>query len=134
MDMFPLKAIGLKVPIARRNEILSKKIGNSVKVEEKVEEKGVVEFKEVYRGGLGSDGQLTELVDKSFIIKGVEIQEMGKYGEVAIATIELNGKVERRHTFSSVLVKQLKAVKEITDKGKRVKCTLRKVKRYYTLE
>jgi hypothetical protein len=108
--------------------------GKKVKVEGKGEEEKVVEFREVYRGSLMSDGQLTELVDKSFIIKGVEIQEMGKYGEVAIATIELDGKVERRHTFSGVLVKQLKAVKEITDKGKKVKCTLRKVKRYYTLE
>jgi hypothetical protein len=134
MDVFPLKAVGRKVPTARRSEILSRRVGNSVKVEGKGEEEKVVEFKEVYRGSLMSDGQLTELVDKSFIIKGVEIQEMGKYGEVAIATIELNGKVERRHTFSSVLVKQLKAVKEITDKGKKVKCTLRKVKRYYTLE
>jgi hypothetical protein len=113
---------------------MSRRVGNSVKVEEKGEEKGVVEFREVYRGSLMSDGQLTELVDKTFVIQGVEIQEMGKYGEVAIATIELDGKVERRHTFSSVLVKQLKAVKEITDKGKKVKCTLRKVKRYYTLE
>jgi hypothetical protein len=113
---------------------MSRRVGNSVKEEEKVEGKGVVEFKEVYRGSLMSDGQLTELVDKSFIVKSVEIQEMGKYGEVAIATIELNGKVERRHTFSSVLIKQLKAIKEFTDKGKKVKCTLRKVKRYYTLE
>jgi hypothetical protein len=108
--------------------------GKKVKVEGKGEEEKVVEFKEVYRGSLMSDGQLTELVDKSFIIRSVEVQEMGKYGEVAIATIELGGKVERRHTFSSVLIKQLKAIKEFTDKGKRVKCTLRKVKRYYTLE
>jgi hypothetical protein len=134
IDVFPLKAVGRKVPTARRNEILSRRVGNSVKVEEKGEEEKVVEFKEVYRGGLGSDGQLTELVDKTFVIQGVEIQEMGKYGEVAIATIELNSKVERRHTFSAVLIKQLKALKEFTDKGKKVKCTLRKVKRYYTLE
>jgi hypothetical protein len=103
-------------------------------VEGKGEEEKVVEFKEVYRGSLQSDGQLTELVDKTFVIQSVEIQEMGKYGEVAIVTIAGNGKVERRHTFSSVLIKQLKAIKEFTDKGKKVKCTLRKVKRYYTLE
>jgi hypothetical protein len=113
---------------------MSRRVGNSVKVEEKEEEKAVVEFKEVYKGSLQSNGQLTELVDKTFVIQGVEIQEMGKYGEVAIATIELNSKVERRHTFSAVLIKQLKAIKEFTDKGKKVKCTLRKVKRYYTLE
>jgi hypothetical protein len=113
---------------------LSRRVGNSVKVEEKGEEEKVVEFKEVYRGGLGSDGQLTELVDKTFIIKGVEIQEMGKYGEVAVVTIIYDRVEQRRHTFSAVLIKQLKAIKEFTDKGKKVKCTLRKVKRYYTLE
>jgi hypothetical protein len=103
-------------------------------VEGKGEEEKPIEFKEVYRGGLGSDGQLTELVDKTFIVKNVEIQEMGKYGEVAIATIMYDRVEQRRHTFSSVLIRQLKALKEYTDKGKKVKCTLRKVKRYYTLE
>jgi hypothetical protein len=108
--------------------------GKKVKVEEKEEEKAVVEFKEVYRGSLQSNGQLTELVDKTFVIQGVEIQEMGKYGEVAVVTIIYDRVEQRRHTFSAVLIKQLKAIKEFTDKGKKVKCTLRKVKRYYTLE
>ena len=113
--------------------------GKKVKVEGKgeekrEEEKAVVDFKEVYKGSLASNGQLTEMVDKTFLITSVEIQEMGRYGEVAVATIELNGVVQRRHTFSSVLVKQLKAIKEIIDEGKKVKATLRKVKRYYTLE
>jgi hypothetical protein len=134
IDVFPLKAIGRKVPIARRNESMGVNSGKKVKVEEKEEEKAVVEFKEVYRGSLQSDGQLTELVDRTFIIKGVEIQEMGKYGEVAVVTIIYDRVEQRRHTFSAVLIKQLKAIKEFTDKGKKVKCTLRKVKRYYTLE
>jgi len=130
-----LIALGLKALKQLGGGSLSKNSGKGLgKVEVKEEEKAVVDFKEVYRGSLQSDGQLTELVDKTFIITGVEIQEMGKYGEVAVVTLSFNGAVQRRHTFSTVLLKQLKAIKEYTDKGKKVKVTLRKVKRYYTLE
>jgi len=93
----------------------------------------VIEFGEVYKGSLNSDGRLSELVGETFLIKSVEITEIA-LGEVAIAEIERDGKTERRHTFSSVLIDQLKQVKEFTDKGKKVKATLKKVKRYYTLQ
>ena len=93
----------------------------------------IVDFGKIYKGSLNSDGRLSELIGKTFLIKNVEITEIA-LGEVAIATIEVDGKEERRHTFSAVLIDQLKQVKEFTDKGKKVRATLKKVKRYYTLQ
>ncbi len=92
-------------------------------------------FGEIYKGELKSEGQLTELVGTTFVIKAVEIGTLGgKLGEYAIATVNTGKETKRLHTFSSVLIKQLKRVKEYTDKGEEVEATLRKVKNYYTLE
>jgi hypothetical protein len=92
-------------------------------------------FSEVYKGELKSDGQLTELVGQNFIIKAVEVGELsGKLGEYAIATVQAGDKTMRLHTFSKVLIKQLKAVKPYVDKGEEIEATIRKIKNYYTLE
>jgi len=86
-------------------------------------------FSEVYKGAsLNSAGQLIELVGKEIILRDVEFSELGSYGEVAVVTVEYDGNVERRHTFSSVLIKQLKAIQSELP----VKTVIKKRKRYYT--
>jgi len=92
--------------------------------------KVVKSFSDVYKGGLDSEGYLTDLVDKTMVIEGVEFTELGNYGDVAIVTIRVNSKVEKRHTFSQVLIKQLRAIQNDLP----IKATIRKRKRYYTFE
>jgi len=94
----------------------------------------LLSFSDVYKGSLESDGQLTEYVNQTMIIKDVEFTELGTYGEVAIAIVEVDGETKRLHTFSQVLIKQLKAIKPYLEQGKPIRATLRKRKRYYTFE
>ena len=97
----------------------------------------IVKFEEIARKGLDTMGQLTEKVNETFYVTGVDIREMGNLGECAIVTIEdEKGNVEKRHTFSKVLVDQLKQIKETIESGEadKVEVTLRKRKRYYTFE
>ncbi|MEM2498320.1 MAG: hypothetical protein QXR81_08095 [Candidatus Nezhaarchaeales archaeon] len=87
----------------------------------------VRDFKEVYKGELQSDGRLSALVDKTFVITNIEFIKFEKFGEGAVVTVHPD---KRYHTFSAVLVKQLRS---ILDKLP-VRATLRKRKRYYVLE
>ncbi|RLJ03022.1 MAG: hypothetical protein DRP11_02005 [Candidatus Aenigmatarchaeota archaeon] len=99
----------------------------------KNEEKGIISFSEFYKGVLGSQGSLSELVNQEFIIREVEFKITEQYGETALVTIEIDGHKAKYHTFSGVLLKQLKEIKKKLDEGyKGVKVTLKKVKRYYT--
>ncbi len=94
----------------------------------------IVEFSEVYKGSLNADGRLTDYVNEIMIITNVEFNEIPNYGEVGIATVKLGKETLRLYTFSQVLIKQLKAIKEFTDKGKKVRVHLVRRKRYYTFE
>ena len=100
----------------------------------KKNEEEIVEFSDVYKGSLGSDGRLTDYVNEIMIIEDVEFTEIQNYGEVAIVTVRIGKGKLRLHTFSQVLMKQLKAIKEITDQGKKVRARLVRRKRYYTFE
>lgn len=93
-------------------------------------------FEEIYKGELESDGQLTELVNQKFIVEDVEFKNMsGKLGEVALVQVDLGGQKLKLHTFSSVLIKQLRAIKQYINKNNdTVEVTLRKTKNYYTFE
>jgi len=94
----------------------------------------VVKFSEVYKGSLNADGRLTDFVNEVMIIEKVEFAEISNYGEVAIATVRIADSTLRLYTFSQVLIKQLKAIKEIVDQGKKVEAHLVRRKRYYTFE
>jgi len=75
---------------------------------------------------------LTELLNKIFIIKSIR-QEQRKFSdrEAILSIIELdNG--EQYYSFSSVVAKQLQELKQFTDEGKRVRVKLIKRKRYLT--
>jgi len=95
---------------------------------------GVVAFSDVYKGSLDSHGRLTDYLNEEMIIKDVEFTELGNYGDVAIATVEVKNVERRLHTFSQVLIKQLKAIEDVLKEGKVVKARLVKRKRYYTFE
>jgi len=99
----------------------------------KKKDEKVVNFSDVYKGDMDSEGQIAELVNKTFVIRDVSFDEFN-LGRVAIATIEIDGKTEKRHTFSSVLIKQLEEVKKYTDEGIGVRVTLKKRKNYYYFE
>jgi len=89
----------------------------------------VIEFKSIYKGReLGRN--IVELLNLSFIITSVSFTE-GNYGKIAVITTD-NG--SKYYTSSKVLLKQLEEIKKYTDRGQKVKVTLRKVKRYYTFE
>ena len=92
-----------------------------------------VRFSDAYKGTFNSVGQLTKLVDKELTIIDVEFYDTSM-GEAAVAVVEVDGKTERRHTFSEVLVKQLHAIEGHLRRGKKVLAILRKRKRYYTFE
>mgnify|MGYP000380216681 CR=1 FL=1 len=100
----------------------------------KKENEEIVEFSSIYKGSLGSDGRLTDYVNEIMVIEDVEFKEIDNYGEVAIVTVQLGREKLKLHTFSQVLMKQLKAIKEHTDKGKKVRARLTRRKRYYTFE
>jgi hypothetical protein len=75
---------------------------------------------------------LTELLNKVFIIKSIK-QEQRKFSdrEAILSIIELdNG--EQYYSFSSVVAKQLQELKQFTDAGRRVRVKLVKRKRYLT--
>jgi len=96
-------------------------------------EKDVIDFSEFYKGSLGTEGSLSDLVNQEFIIRDVEFRATEKYGEVAIVIVELDGHKAKYHTFSGVLMQQLKEIKKKLDEGyKGVKARIKKVKRYYT--
>jgi hypothetical protein len=100
--------------------------------EEKPIEKQTVNFNEIYKGGLDSVGGLTELEGKSFVISAVDFQQISSLGDVAIVTVEVGKKTEKRHTFSAVLLKQLQIIADVLKSGRKVKVTLKRIKNYYT--
>jgi len=101
-------------------------------VQEKPKVNNVVDFADVFKGSFNSIGSLTELVNQTVLIKDVEFRETRK-GYVAIVTVIVNGKEERRHTFSQVIIDQLRALEELFKSGKMIRATVRKRGSYYTL-
>jgi len=94
----------------------------------------VVKFSDLKVNTIDSEGQLTDLVDKTFTIVNIEWQTSDLYGDFAIVEGRIGNKKFRRHTFSKVLLKQLKVIGEELAKGNLVEVTLTKRKRYYTFE
>lgn len=85
-------------------------------------------FSEVYQGEWKTQGNLSDIEGKEIIIKKVDFVE-GVKGEAALIELEDDIGTYRVHTFSKVVIKQLKAILEKLP----VKATVKKVKNYYTL-
>jgi len=98
--------------------------------------KDIVEFEPVQ--AQTQTRNLRELRGKYVIIHGFETQEHPR-GEIAVITIEHKEnnimKVEKFHTFSKVVIKQLKAYEEYFKQGKKIlaKVGVRKGKSGYYL-
>ena len=99
-------------------------------------EKKVIEFNEIARRTLDSVGSLSDLVGQTIYITDVEFRELGNLGEVAIVVYHPANSDElvKRHTFSQVLIEQLKSIKDYLDQGYEVKAKIVKRKRYLTFE
>ena len=91
----------------------------------------VKRFSEIYEGAIESEGQLSELINEEFLIHDVEFKHLN-LGEVALVTVEIDNEVRKLHTFSRVLIDQLKEIKKHTDKGFSIQVKLVKRKNYYT--
>jgi len=79
--------------------------------------------------GLDGTEPLTNMAGKTIVIYDVQFIETDRY---TIAKVWANEGVFR--TTSEVLVKQLKEIKELISKGKKVKAKVIKRGRYYTFE
>jgi len=130
-DKIKAGEVELMTLLSRRLNMRHKK---QKKEKEKMPER--IKFSEIKQQQFNSIGGLTDLEGETLIIKDVEfLENLGNLGEVAIVTVEReNGKIERRHTFSKVLIKQLQLVQQHLKQGKEVVAGLVKQKRYYTFE
>jgi hypothetical protein len=84
-----------------------------------------------FQGSREVTKNISELVNSTFIISSVDFQEItyrGNQTVIAIVTLSDGTKV---HTFSNILIEQLKNIKQLTDSGKMVRVKLIKTKRYY---
>jgi len=95
-----------------------------------------IKWEDIKQQQFDSIGGLTQLEGETLEIINVEfLGEIGNLGEVAVVTVKReNGETEKRHTFSKVLIEQLKMIQPHLKKGKHVIAGLVKRKRYYTFE
>jgi hypothetical protein len=93
-----------------------------------------IEFGEIYKGDLDSDGHLSDYVGRNIVIKGVEFGELGTLGDYAILTVQIGNEIKRLHTFSEVIIRQCKKLEPHLKNGISVKAKLIKRKNYITLE
>ncbi len=91
-------------------------------------EKEIPRFSDIYISEWKTKGNIGDLRGKEVVIKKVEFVQ-GALGEVALLDVETEDGNFRVHTFSKVIIKQLKS---ITDKLP-IRATIKKVKSYYTL-
>ena len=106
--------------------------GKSVVVEEEKSKDLIVDFDDVYMAYRPRTENLSVLEGTTFIIKKVEFEESSK-GEVAVVTVETPEGEKRYHTFSRVIIKQLKAIMPVLEKGFKVRATVVRTKRYLML-
>lgn len=87
------------------------------------------------RPKLDTVGNLTDLEGETLDIINFELlAPMGNLGECSIVTIlRENGETEKRHTFSKVLIKQLKEI-EGKLKSRKITATVTKQKNYYVFK
>jgi len=100
----------------------------------KIEKVEVLDFSELdIRVGLDSAGRLLDLLNKcvEFDMTTLEIQQFGER-EVAVISVSYDNRSEKRHTFSEVIIKQLKAIKELYS-NMRITAKIIKVRNYYQL-
>ena len=95
------------------------------------EEEDVVDFSEISKSVLGTEDSLAALEGETFIIRNVEWRQT-RLGEAALIEVEHKGTIKKYHTFSRVLIDQLKEIEEYLNQGKKVRVTLERRKRYYT--
>jgi hypothetical protein len=101
---------------------------------EEREERKILDWEDLGIGaGLASQGRLTELEDICIEIDLSTLRiEKFRDREVAIVTVRRKERTERRHTFSEVIIRQLKTAKELYPDAV-VTAKVVKVKRYYQL-
>lgn len=88
-------------------------------------------FQSVFGAGIKVT-RLDEFINKNVVIVEFEVEE-GREFSVAHILIETeNGLVEAR-TASKVVIKQLKSIENLLAEGKKVRASVKKVKRYLTL-
>jgi aspartate ammonia-lyase len=84
-----------------------------------------------FSGGREITRNLSELVNQTFVIANIEFQEITYRGQNTVISIITLSNGQKYHTFSTILIEQLKNIKQITDSGKMVRVKLIKTKRYY---
>lgn len=94
----------------------------------------IIEFGEIHKGDIDSDGHLGDMVGKIMHIKAVEFGKLETLGDYAVVTAQVGNEIKRLHTFSAILIKQLKKIEPYVAQGKIVKAKLIKRKNYYTFE
>ena len=92
----------------------------------------VVDFDTVYMAYRPRTENLSVLEGTTFIIKAVEFEESSR-GEVAVVTVETTDGEKKYHTFSKVIIRQLKAIMPVLEKGYKVRATVVRTKRYLML-
>lgn len=88
-------------------------------------------FSSVFGAGIRVT-RLDEFINKNIVITEFEIED-GKDFSIAHILIETeNGLVEAR-TASKVVIKQLRSIEKLLSEGKKVRASVKKIKRYLTL-
>jgi len=93
----------------------------------------VIDFSEVQVSTLNSSGRLTDVLGTclEFDMSTLEEHEF-KNRKAITVVVRYDGKVERRHTFSEVIIKQLLKVKELYPDAK-LTAKVIKYKNYFRL-
>ncbi|MEM3974642.1 MAG: hypothetical protein QW320_09770 [Ignisphaera sp.] len=76
--------------------------------------------------------RLDEFINKNVVIVEFEVEEGREFSIAHILLETENGLVEAR-TASKVVIKQLKSIENLLAEGKKVRASVKKVKRYLTL-
>jgi hypothetical protein len=84
-----------------------------------------------FSGGREITKNISELVNQVFVIANVEFQEITYRGQNTVISIITLSDGSKYHSFSAILIEQLKQIKQICDSGKMVRVKLIKTKRYY---
>jgi hypothetical protein len=93
----------------------------------------IIDFSEVQISSLNSVGRLTDLLGTclEFDLSTLEEHEFRNRKAVTVV-VRYNDKVERRHTFSEVIIKQLLSVRELYPNAK-LTAKVVKYKNYFRL-
>jgi len=97
-------------------------------------ESKIVEFGELKSKGFGTECNISDLKGKTLLIHDVQFVKVNSRNgevEIPIFDVECENKRFKAHSWSSVIAKQAKTIKEAIDQGKVVKAKIIKMKNYY---